>query len=197
MKINTQFSRSFIDPIKRHRNFVGFMLILVGVCVFCAILAGIKFNKSSLLISFSNVTIVKFLRGSSGFGGMLFSGLFSIGVFAVIIVCSCCKKYTISIGIFFYAYYVYAQTLTLIAFILEYGILNTLVIAFCMILSLIIMTFLLLELFLICLEFQNEHLYMKWAFAGCIPIFISIILFQISQSIVFFVLRNYIIVLVY
>ena len=73
MKINTQFSRSFIEPIKRHRNFVSFMLILVGICVFCAILAGIKFNKSSLLISFSNVTIVKFLRGSSGFGGMLFS----------------------------------------------------------------------------------------------------------------------------
>ena len=124
MKINTQFSRSFIEPIKRHRNFVSFMLILVGICVFCAILAGIKFNKSSLLISFSNVTIVKFLRGSSGFGGMLFSGLFSLGVFVAIIVCSCCKKYTISIGIFFYAYYVYAQTLTLIAFVLEYGILR-------------------------------------------------------------------------
>ena len=197
MKFPSRFSYSFTEPIKKHRSFVGFMLVLVGVCIFCAVLAGIKFSNSSLLISFSNVTTVKFLRGSTGFGGMLFSNIFTISVFSVIIISSCCKKYTISIGIFFYAYYVYAQSLTLIAFILEYGIINTLVIAFCMLLCMLIMMFLLLELFLICLDCQNETFYFKRATANCFFILILIIVLLILQSIVFFVLRNYIIVLVY
>lgn len=197
MKIPSQFSYSLIEPIKKHRTFVCIMLILIGVCIFCAVMAGIKFSNSSLLISFSNVVIVKFLRGSTGFGGMLFSNIFTISVFVVIIISSCCKRYTISIGVFFYSYYVYAQTLTLIAFMLEYGIINTLVIAFCMILCMACMLFLLLELFLVCLEFQNQPFYFKFAFSQCLPIMIFILILLVCQSAVFFVLRNYIIVLVY
>ena len=197
MKTPSRLSYSLIEPIKRHRRFVCFMLILIGVCIFCAVLAGIKFSKSTLLISFSNVTIVRYLRGSSGFGGMLFTNIFSVAVFASIIVCSCCKRYTISIGIFFYCYYVYAQTLTLIAFMLEYGIINTVVIAFCMLISMLAMMFLLLELFLICIDLQGESFYFKYCFSSCMPILIGIILLLLAQNIVFFVLRNYIIVLVY
>ena len=163
MKRYGRFSYSIFEPIKKHRSFVGFIIVLIGVCIFCAIFAGIKFSNSSLLISFSNVTIVKFLRGSSGFGGMLFTNLFSISIFSMIIICSCCKKYTISIGIFFYGYYVYAQTLTLIAFVLEYGIINTLVIAFCMLICMLVSFLLLMELFLVCLEFQKEYIYFKSA----------------------------------
>lgn len=197
MKIPHRFSYSLFENIKRHRNFVSFIFVLIGVCIFCAVMAGIKFSNSSLLISFSNVVIVKFLRGSTGFGGMLFTNIFTLSVFSIIIMSSCCKKYTVSIGIFFYAYYVYAQTLTLIAFILEYGIINTLVIAFCMLICLLLMLFLLLELFLICLECQGNHFYFKSSFYACLPILILIALLLIAQSIVFFVLRNYIIVLVY
>ncbi|MBQ7798165.1 MAG: hypothetical protein IJ371_03495 [Clostridia bacterium] len=173
------------------------MIVIIGVCIFCAVLAGIKFSNSSLLISFSNVTIVKFLRGSSGFGGMLFSNIFTTCIFALIIISSCCKKYTISIGVFFYAYYVYAQTLTLIAFMLEYGIINTIVIAFCMLLGMIVMLFLLLELFLVCIECQNDHFYFKTSITNCMPILIFVIVLLIIQSIIFFVLRNYVIILVY
>lgn len=197
MKYPYRFSYSFLEPIKKHRNFVGFMIMIIGVCIFCAVLASIKFSKSALLISFSNVSIVKFLRGSSGFGGMLFNNLFSIAIFAIIIISSCCKKYTISIGIFFYAYFTYAQTLTLIAFMLEYGIINTLVIAFCMLIFLVANLFLLLELFLLCLECQNCHNYFKTSFITCLPILIFICLLLIFQSTIFFVLRNYVIVLVY
>lgn len=197
MKIHHRFSYDLLEPLKKHRNFVCLILILIGVCIFCAVMAAIKFSNSSLLISFSNVVIVKFLRGSTGFGGMLFSNLFTIAVFSVIIISSCCKKYTISIGIFFYCYYIYAQTLTLIAFMLEYGIINTIVIAFCMLLCMIAMIFLLLELFLICLDCQNNHFYIKTSFSSCLPILIMIVLLLICQSIIFFVLRNYIIVLVY
>ena len=197
MKRYRSFSYNIFEPIKRHRTFVGLMLIIISACIFCAIMAGIKFNKSSLLISFSNVTIVKFLRGSSGFGGMLFSNILTLSIFAIIIILSCCKKYTISIGIFFYAYYVYAQTLTLIAFMLEYGIINTLVIAFCMLLCMLVSIFLLLELFLVCIEFQNEYLYLKNALHTCLPILIVMYLVLIAQSLIFLVLRNYVIVLVY
>ena len=150
-----------------------------------------------MLISFSNVVIVKFLRGATGFGGMLFSNIFTLSIFSVIIISSCCKKYTISIGVFFYCYYVYAQTLTLIAFMLEYGIINTLVVAFCMLIFMFVSIFLLLDLFLICLDFQNEHLYFKYAFLNCLPILALIAISLLGQSIVFFVLRNYMIVLVY
>ena len=197
MKIPSKFSYEIIEPIKKHRGFAGFIIMLTGVCIFCAILAGVKFSKSSLLISFSNVTIVKFLRGSSGFGGMLFSNIFTTCIFSAIIVSSCCKKYTISIGVFFYAYYVYAQSLTLIAFMLEYGIINTIVIAFCMLIGMAAMLFLLLDLFAVCLECQNNNYYFKYVFGQCFPIFIMIIALLVVQCIIFFVLRNYMIVLVY
>lgn len=197
MRTPYKFSYSITEPIKRHGRFVCFMLILISACIFCAVLAGIKFSNSSLLISFSNVIIVKYLRGSSGFGGMLFTNIFTILIFASIIMASCCKKYTISIGIFFYCYYVYAQTLTLIAFILEYGIINTIVIAFCMLVSMLATLFLLLLLFLICIECQGDRYYFKYALSNCLPILISIIILLLLQNIVFFVLRNYIIVLVY
>lgn len=197
MKIPSSFSYSIVEPIKKHRGFVAFMLCIIGVCVFCAVLAGIKFSKSSLLISFSNVAIVKFLRGSSGFGGLMFTNILTLSIFSLIIISSCCKKYTISIGIFFYGYYAYAQTLTLIAFMLEYGIINTLVIAFCLLIFLALTLFLFLELFLICLDCQNSYRYLKTSFANCMPILILLCLQLIFQCFVFFVLRNYIIVLVY
>lgn len=197
MKLPIRFSYSFIEPIKRHRAFVNFILCLVGVCIFCAVLAGIKFNKSSMLISFSNVSIVKYLRDTSSFSAMLFSNLLSACVFAGIIMLSCRKKYTISIGIFFYAYYIYAQTLTLIAFVLEYGLINTLVIAFTMLLCFCVMAFLLLHLFLICIEIQCEHNYFKILISACLPILVCIAILIICQNMMFFVLRNYVIVLVY
>lgn len=197
MKIPSKFSYSLFEPLKKHRSFVNLIAILTAVCIFCAVMAGIKFNNSSLLISFSNVTIVKFLRGSSGFGGMLFSNIFAVSIFSLIIISSSCKKYTISIGVFFYSYYVYAQSLTLIAFVLEYGIINTLVIAFCMLIIMFVMFFLMLELFLNCLECQNDNFYFKRAFVECLPILTMIILLLLAESIIFFVLRNYIIVLVY
>lgn len=197
MKIHQKFSYSILEPLKRHRNFIGLMLLIIGVCIFCAVMSSIKFNNSSMLISFSNVVIVKFLRGSTGFGGMLFNNILTIAIFSGIIIVSCRKNYTISIGIFFYAYYVYAQTLTLIAFVLEYGIVNTMVIAFCMIFILIITLFLLLELFLICLDSQKDIAYFKCSITNCIPILILILCVLLLQSVVFFVLRNYIIVLVY
>lgn len=197
MKPPIKFSYSFIEPIKRHKSFAGFMLIVIGVCIFCAVLAGMKFNNNSLLLSFSNVVVVKFLRGNTGFGGMLFNNIFAIAVFSVIIVVSCIKKYSISIGIFFYGYYVYAQMLTLIAFVLEYGLFNTLVVAMCMLITTVVLIFLLLELFLICLDCQCEFNYFKFAFKMCVPIFVCMIIILLIQNIVFFVLKNYIILLVY
>jgi hypothetical protein len=128
---------------------------------------------------------------------MLFNNIFTIAIFSGIIIVSCRKSYTLSIGIFFYAYYAYAQTLTLIAFVLEYGIINTMVIAFCMLFILLITLFLLLELFLICLDVQNDTAYFKCSFISCLPILVLMLFVLLSQSVIFFVLRNYIIVLVY
>ena len=197
MKIPNRFSYSLFEPIKKHRAFTSFIVVLIGACIFCAVLSGIKFSNSSLVINFSNVSIVKFLRDSTGFGGMLFTNLFSISVFCIIIISSCCKKYTISIGIFFYGYYVYSQVLTLIAFVLEFGIINTLVISFCLLIGMLITFFLLLELFVVCIDFQNEHLYFKAALSHCLPILIFISIVLVSQSLIFLVLKNYIIILVY
>ena len=197
MKIPSQFSYSLFEPLKKYRNFVGLIIVVTTACIFCAIMAGIKFNNSSMLISFSNVTIVKFLRGNSGFGGMLFSNIFTISIFSAVIIISSCKRYTVSIGVFFYAYYVYAQSLTLIAFVLEFGIINTFVIAFCMLIIMLAMFFLLLELFLNCLECRISAVYIKQAFTKCLPILIIIVLLLLVESLVFFMLRNYVIVLVY
>lgn len=197
MKIPHKFSYDIMEPVKKHRGFVWLIITLTGVCVFFAVLSAIKFNKSALLISFSNVSIVKFLRGSSGFGGMLFSNILTTTIFAGIIVASGCKKYTISIGVFFYSYYVYAQTLILIAFMLEYGIINTIVVAFCMLISMSVMMFLLLELFMVSLECQNNTYYFRYAFGRCMPVFAMMLLLLVLQAIIFFVLRNYMIVLVY
>ena len=197
MKISPRISYSFIEPIKRHRGFICLILILVCICIFCAILAGIKFSNSTLIISFSNVTVVKFLRGSSGLGGMIFTSIFSISIFCAIIMLSCYKKYTISIGIFFYCYYVYVQTLVLIAFILEYGIINTLAISFCILIFMCITIFLMLHLFLICLECQTSYQYFKTSLVNCIPILIFIAAVIVTQSLIFFVLKNYVIILVY
>lgn len=197
MKISPRISYSLIDPIKRHRLFVSFMITLVCVCVFCAVLAGLKFNKSTLIISFNNVIVVKFLRGSSGIGGLIFSNIFTILIFCTIIILSCCKKYTISIGIFFYCYYVYVQFLILLAFILEFGIINTLAIAFCMLIFLCVLIFLMLHLFLICIECQGYQQYFKTSLINCIPILIFIILSLVIQSLIFLVLKNYVIILVY
>ena len=197
MKISPRISYSFIEPIKRHRSFVWLMLTLICVCIFCAVMAGIKFNNSTLIISFNNVTVVKFLRGSSGMGGLIFTSIFSVLIFCAIIILSSCKKYSISIGIFFYCYYVYVQILVLIAFILQYGIINTLAIAFCMLIFMCITIFLMLHLFLICLECQTSYQYFKTSLVSCTPILIFIIVELIIQALVFFVLKNYVIVLVY
>lgn len=197
MKVSPRISYSFIEPIKRHRIFACFMLTLICVCIFCAVMSGIKFSNSTLIISFNNVALVKFLRGSSGLGGMIFTNIFSVAIFCAIIMLSCFKKYTISIGVFFYGYYVYVQSLILIAFILEYGIINTLAISFCMLIFMFLIVFLMLHLFLICLECQNSYQYFKTSTINCVPILIFIIAVLVIQALTFFVLKSYIIILVY
>lgn len=197
MKNSPKISYSFFEPIKRHRTFVGFILIILCVCIFCAVMASVKFSKSTLIINFNNVPLVRFLRGNSGLGGMIFTNIFSVSIFCAIIILSCKKKYSVSIGIFFYCYYVYAQTLILIAFILEYGIINTLALSLCMLVFMCLISFLMLQLFLICLESQTNYQYFKSSLINCLPILIFILVVLVVQSLIFFVLKNYMIVLVY
>lgn len=189
------FFSNISNSCKRHKLLTVGLIIGIVISLVLGIVGGVQLNNSMFPQDFSNVSYVKFLKGS-GFATFFFSLLFSILIFALIIFISCCRKIFIPIGILFFMYFVYAQTVTIISVSTEFGFFNTLIlVVFLIIVSLIYFSLLLL-LMVQCCDCSGP-MYFRIALKSILPLLVCIALVVLVNVIFLMILKNFVIILVY
>ena len=148
----SMFLSNSIWACKRHKGFMIFLITMIIICIILGVFAGIKINHSLFPQDFSNVLYVKFLKGSTGLSGFLFSQVFTLFFFISIILLCTTVVYLMPIAILFFLYFVYAQTVTIISICMEFGFFNTLILLVILVAVAFCYFFLFSLIFLVCLN---------------------------------------------
>ena len=160
------------------------------------VVGGIQLNNSMFPQDFSNVSYVKFLKGSTGFAGFFFSALLTILVFCLIIYFCCCKRILWPIGILFFLYFVYVQTVTIISVSTEFGFFNTIILViYLIVVSLVYFTLFLL--FVVCCCDCCGHMYFSTASKTVLPVLLCFIMVILINVLFLMILKGFVIILVY
>ena len=196
--MNNVFNGIF-DCIKRKKWFFILLIIFSVAAVVLGIISAINLG-GVLTIDLSRVAYIKFLRGG-GFASLLFGLLLGLAIFFIIIFVCNLKPFLVPIGIVFYLYLIYSQTVIFISMILIYGIFNCIILAvFLLIYNVIVWAlFLLIMCELVCLV--GAIGYFKKCFSlresKTLLFLICLILVSLIFTIVLAVLKNYVILLVF
>ena len=182
---------------RKHKLLIVSLIISTIIMIVIAVVSGIKLNKSMFPQNFSNVSYIKFLKGSSGFVSFMFSTLFANAIFITVIWLSCIRPYLIPIGLLFYLYYVYAQTVTIISVMLDFGFFNTIIVIIFLILISFVYFFLYLLLIICSVDCTADIKYCSLSFRLILPLIIMFIISIIFSAILLLSLKNFVIILVY
>lgn len=182
---------------KRHKVLLTFLLLGVCASIILGIVSAIQINGSMFPQDFSNVAYVKFLGGSIGFAGFLFTTLFTLLIFVVVILICSYKPYFLWLGAIFFMYFVYAQIVTIISISMDYGFFNTLILLLFMIIVSILYFFFFTMIFISCADCCNSPNYFYYAFRLIAPLIISLTLVALINVIFLMTLKNFVFVLVY
>lgn len=186
------------------RSKKGYMILLIFasiVAIVLAVFASINFSSGFLTIDLSNISYIKFLKGDSGMASMIFSSLFSLMIFFLIIWLCHSKPFLMPLSIIFYLYLVYSQTVILVSLVMIYGFFNCIILAFILLIY-ILFTWFLFILAMLHMSFNmREHDYFRCCFdisrSKLLHILILIILSTIIFSLTITILKNFVILLVY
>lgn len=190
------FGSAFL-ACKRHKVLLIFMLFMIVVCIILGVFAGIKINHSLFPQDFSNVLYVKFLKGSTGFSGFLFSQIFTLSFFILIILICSVTFYLMPISILFFLYFVYSQTVTIISISMEFGFFNTLILLVLLILVSFCYFFLFCLIFLTCIDNCGVPKYFSVCFKEIFPLILACFVIVLSITIILTILKKFVFILVY
>ncbi|MBE5741223.1 MAG: hypothetical protein E7351_01670 [Clostridiales bacterium] len=197
----SQIFSSLFDCIKRKKGF--FIILVLGaiVAIILGVFAGMNFSSGVFTIDLGNIAYIKFLKGDTGFVSMIFSLILSLGIFFLIIVVCGCKLFLIPLGVVFYLYLVYSQTVIFISVIMIYGFFN------CIILAVLLLVYILFLIFLYTLVLTECVCIMRGGsyFKTCINLreckvliyFLLVIIATLVFTIIITILKSYVILLIY
>ena len=189
------FSNIF-SSCRKHRVLTTVLIVGVIAAIILGVVGGIQLNNSMFPQDFSNVSYVKFLKGSTGFAGFFFSSIFTIMVFCLIIYLCCCKSFLSPLGILFFLYFVYTQTITIISVSTEFGFFNTLILVIYLIVSSLVY-FILFLLFVVCCCDCCGHMYFSTALKTVLPLLLCFVVVILINVLFLMTLKNFVIILVY
>lgn len=123
--------------IRQKKGLFIFMLLLSILLIVLGVIAAINFSGGVLVVDLSNIAHIQFLKEECSFVSCMFRLMLSLLIF-MLIICLCgCKPYLFPIGILFYGYLIYSQTVIFLSLILLYGFFN------CVIFSLLLLIYIL------------------------------------------------------
>lgn len=190
------FDNSF-NACKRHKALTITLIVCVIVGIILGIVGGVQINNGMFPLDFSNVAYVKFLQNKLGFAGFLFTELFTLLIFILIIIISGINVWFIGIGILFFMYFVYAQTVTIISITMDFGFFNTII----LLIFLVVISFCYFYLFVLAILQIFDCCGMHNYFFGCLkillPIFLAFTIVVLCNVIFMMTLKNFVFVLVY
>ena len=193
------FSNLFENVRLKKGYFITLILLSLGMIVL-AVVSAIKLNGSILPIDLSNIVFIRFLRGSCGFMFLILGSILNLLIFYAAIVLCCCKSFLRPFAILFYLYFVYCQALIFVSLILIYGLLNAFLLLVLLLVYLLCI-FTLLMMIILCLFNVNCDGFFSTCFNPneCQLVFLSlaILLLTIAFCIIEFVLKSFVLLLVF
>ena len=200
LSMNRIFYR-FFDCVKRKKGYFILLLMLSIVAIVLGVVAAINFGGGVFSIDLSNIAYIRFLKSESGFMSMVFGLVLSLFMFYVACLICHWKSWLVPLGVVFYLYLVYSQSIVFMSIILIYGFFN------CIILSLLLMvyTILIWGLFLVflceILCLTNSYDYFRCSCSltksNAIWILISLIVLTFIFGIILLILKNYVVLLIF
>lgn len=190
------FFNNITSGCKRHKILTVCLIIGIITSMILGIIGGVQINNSMFPQDFSNVSYVKFLKGSSGFAGFFFMSVFTILIFCFIIFISSVKRFLMPIGILFFMYFVYTQTVTIISISIEFGFFNTIILVVFLIIISILYFSVLLLITVQCCDCIGP-MYFRLALKNVLPLLILLITIILVNVLFLMTLKNFVIILVY
>ena len=191
---------SLFDCVKKKKGYFTFLIIFSLLAIILGVVAAINFGGGVFSVDLSNIAYIRFLQGG-GFVSMVFGLMLSLLMFFIAIILCNIKSYLIPLGVLFYLYLVYSQTVIFMSIILIYGILNCIILAVLLLVytTLIWATFLLV----VCevASLTNNSGYLKSCCSVRESKVIWYLLIMLTLTFIFclimMILKNYVVLLIY
>lgn len=194
------FFENIFSSIKKQKLLFICLIFFSLIMIILGIFSAINFEGGILTIKLDNVLYVKFLKNSCSFVYLIFGTLVAyLLIISVILVC-CSQKYLLPISILFYFYFVYSQVVIFTSLILIYGFFNVILLLILLIVYLLTLFF--IFMLIICeLLSVNRFNYFKNCFnasQSCfIYLLIAILLLITLFSVILWILKSFIILLIF
>ena len=193
------FFQDLFGCIKQKRGYFICICLLTLLAIILAIFASLNFNSDN--INLDNIAYIKYLKNYIGLMPFIFGMIFSLAIFLLVMFICSCKSMCLPLGIVFYLYLVYSQTVVYISLIKIYGFLNCLILALFLLVYLIVIFFLFALFATEIFKFCNNDSY----FSECcspknckmIAILILILLITVLFCLLLTLLKSFVILLVY
>ncbi len=190
------FDHSF-NSCKRHKVITIWLVVALLVSLVLGVIAGIQIHKSAFPQDFSNVGYVRYLRDSVGFSGFIFTEIFTILVFVFVAILTCGNVWSFALGVLFFMYFCYAQTVTIVSISMEFGFFNTIILMIFLIIINLIYFYLLLLVIVECFDCAGMPNYWGGCFMIILPLLISFLVVALINGLFLMVLKNFVFILVY
>lgn len=190
------FDHAF-SSCKRHKLITVWLVIALLVSVVLGVIAGIRINNSAFPQDFSNVGYVKYLRDSVGFAGFIFTEIFTILVFVFVAILTCGNVFSFALGVLFFMYFCYSQTVTIVSISMEFGFFNTIILMIFLIAINLLYFYLFLLVFVECFDCAKIPNYWSGCFITILPLLITFLAVALINGIFLMVLKNFVFILVY
>ena len=193
------FSNLF-DCLKRRRGVVLILGTLTILSIVLGVISAINFNGGIIVIDFNNVTYIKFLQNDGSVGMLIFGSLLSVGLFYLIVLLCCSKKFLLPLAILFYLYLIYSQAVVITSVLLIYGLFNTLILLLVLIIYVLALAFAFILLICQCIEICGMPFYFRSCFnknSGVLVSSIMLLAIIFVFCLIVWILKSYVILLVF
>ena len=120
---------SISNSIKQKKGLLICLILFSIFLIVLGVIASINFSGGVLVVDLSNIAYIQFLKDDCSFFSLMLKLFLSLFIF-MLIICLCgIKPYLFPLGIMFYGYLVYSQTVIFISMILVYGFFNCVIFA--------------------------------------------------------------------
>lgn len=192
---------SIQNVIRQKKGLLIFLILFSIFLIVLGVIASINFSGGVLVVDLSNIAYIQFLKDDCSFFSLMFKLFLSLFIF-MLIICLCgIKPYLFPLGLLFYGYLVYSQTVIFISMILIYGFFNCVIFALILLIYVlaIFTTFILLVVDVSC--HCNSYGYFKtilnFKLANVLTCLILMLLATLIFCIVLVIMKSFVLLLVY
>ena len=195
------FMHKIKNSLNAKRGLFVFLILFSIVLIVLGVIAAINFSGGVLVVDLGNISYIQFLKDECSFVSLLFKLMLSLLIFfSVICVCGS-KPYLFPLGLLFYGYLVYSQTVIFMSLILIYGFFNCAIFALLLLIYVFLISFvfilLVIEISCCCNTTNYFKTVINWNNSNFLLYLILIILISLVFCLILSILKSFVLLLVY